>query len=652
MKYFTKSLLVLFCSVYIQILGAHVYASGIAVPSATHFMNMEYSVNGLPVPILPEVGSVKFENLPGNLPVTFVHLSKSFEGVVAMAWILSASPGTVFILIVIIVFLLLWNFIDYQKYKKKLNTSNQQLKLREQKDKEIIDKLFSQISQDIRTPLNGIVGMTELLRQMPATEKQEECLNIIAVSSNNLVAVVSDLFEFSRFGRNDPVLEKISFSIHDIIAEVSDILSDKINEKRLQLITFIDPAIPYFLSGDPIKLRQILLIIVRHAVHRTPKGEIQLFTEFVRSSGQQYELKFRIKDNGPEISMNEQVNVFTDNNFELSYLDFLNPENPHKFLLIKRIVNLMGGQAGIESATGNGVTYWFTVSLEKVNEDISKQKQSGFDLHDLNILILDENNSSRAIFRKYLRFFGCTFSEAESIEKAKVILQQDQVFDVILYCLNTQNQDVSEFGQLFNEESHQSRPKFILISSTGYLISPSQMRKLGFDAYLNKPVKLTDLYTAIIDVAPERFKSKLGDYNKATPPGIESVLNILLVEDNLINEKVAVATLSRLGHKVDTAANGKIAVHKFVEKQYDIILMDIQMPEMDGIEATICIRELERNNTLRPRTLIVALTAISRPEDKDHCMRAGMDDYIIKPFRYDELIRVLSLQKPKTKLYE
>lgn len=559
--------------------------------------------------------------------------------------IISQANELIPFLLVLICLLLVWIIIENVGWRRKLKKQELSIRQRELKDQAIIERLFGQISQDIRTPLNGIVGMTELLKQLPFSEKQEEYINLIAVSSINLETVVSDLTEYSKFAKTEPVLEKVSLSIHDIVAETSDALLDSVLEKRLHFNTFVDPSVPFYLIGDPVRLRQVILAICRHAIHRTPRGEVYVSVETHRTTANNIELKFKVKDHGEEISKADIETMLSEVNPKLTYLDFLDTNSLEKFQIIKQIIEVMGGQLGVETTSGTGTNYWFTAAFTKSINEHHPSPES-FKLSGLHLLLFDENSVSRNIFRKYLDFFNCTYTEADSIESVKNCFAtsnpRQQAIDVVLLVVNNQATPIEEFRNVLTKSGYEG--KIIMISNTAYILSTSTMLEMGFSLYLNKPVKLLSLYNALVEVAHTKLQINWDYPKKPVFPKSESNKKILLVEDNLINEKVAVATLSRLGFVVDTAPNGLVALQKFKESTYDLIFMDIQMPEMDGIEATIQIREYERVHALTHPTPIIALTAISHPKDKERCKLVGMNDYIVKPFRIDDLARILTIR--------
>lgn len=548
----------------------------------------------------------------------------------------------------IVALLLLLSYRDRRACKRKFEEASRKLQEKEKKSKEIIEKFFRTVSHDIRTPLNGIIGITELLKQSELSEKQQEYVNLISVSANHLTAVITDLMDFYAFEKPTSIAQSSVFSIHEVVGEVSDLLIEKVNQKRLIFNTHIDTRIPFYLKGDLQRLRLLLLNFLKTSLYHTIRGEIMVQVELIRRFDKNVELRFHIADTGSPFP-EEEIRAFLREGQEItveesSFLDYLDPSNRQKLALAQRMLEYLGGSLALESKQGFTNAYWFSLIFEDVTDTQKSYSQQLQPLSTLKVLLIDLNSSSRAIYRQYLQYFKTIFEETDSIEKGRAMLElasnQGMPFHAVIISEDDGKEETLQFARLLKTNPLFNQPAMILLCGNPEMISTQEQIIKNFHALISKPVKINDLYQALSGLIKKESSSTSGSASATITPS----LKILLAEDNLINEKVAVATLERLGHSVDTAANGAIAVQKFLEKKYDLIIMDVLMPEMDGLEATRRIRELERLQPSRGHTRIVALTAESHPDDRTRCLQAGMDDFITKPFKHEELLKILNFE--------
>ncbi len=549
----------------------------------------------------------------------------------------------------IIILLLYLSYRDRRACRRKYEEATLKLRAKEQKSKEIIEKFFRTVSHDIRTPLNGIIGITELLKQSELTEKQQEYVNLISVSSNQLTAVITDLMDFYAFEKPSAPASESVFSIHEVVGEVSDLLIEKVNQKHLTFNTHIDTRIPFYLKGDLMRLRLLLLNLLRTSLYHTQKGEIVVQVDLIRRFDRNVEVKIHIADTGSPFSeddMKSFIRVDLDNKKEEegSFLDYLDPSNRQKLALARRMVEYLGGTLAMESRPGFNNAFWFSLIFEDVTDTQKKYTERLVPLSNLKVLLIDMNAGSRAIYRQYLQYFKVRFEETDTQEKAQTLLEiagnTGDPFQVVVISEDDGKEENAQFARLLKTNPIFNQPGVILLCGNPEMLSSKEADLKNFNTIINKPVKFNDLYQALATFV------KSGGVAKSSETGgsASAKLRILLAEDNLINEKVAVATLERLGHNVETAPNGALAVQKFIEKKYDLIIMDVLMPEMDGLEATRRIRELERLQPSRGHTRIVALTAEAHPDDRARCLQAGMDDYITKPFKHEELLKILNFE--------
>ncbi|MGC8865635.1 MAG: response regulator [Bacteroidales bacterium] len=548
----------------------------------------------------------------------------------------------------IVALLLILSYRDRRAYRRKYEEAKLKLQEKEKKTKEIIEKFFRSVSHDIRTPLNGIIGITELLKQSELTEKQQEYVNLISVSANHLTAVITDLMDMYIFERPNSIIQTSVFSIHEVVGEVSDLIIEKVNQKRLIFNTHIDPRIPFYLKGDLPRLRILLLNFLKTSLYNTQRGEIMVQVELLRRFEHKVELRFHIADTGSPFP-EEEISAFLREGQEIiieesSFLDYLDPSNRQKIVMARKMLEYLGGTLALESKQGFNNAYWFSLIFNDVTDTQKNYVNQLQPLSNLKVLLIDLNSSSRAIYRQYLQYLKTIFEETDSIEKARVMLEMasnlGEPFHVVLLSEGEDLEETIQFVRLVKTNPLYNQPTLILLCGNPELLSAQDQLVRSFNAIISKPVKFNDLYQALAGLIKKDTSNLSSTASKSPNPS----LKILLAEDNLINEKVAVATLERLGHSVDTAANGAIALQKFLEKKYDLIIMDLLMPEMDGLEATRRIRELERLQPSRGHTRIVALTAESHPDDRIRCLQAGMDDYITKPFKHEELLKILNFE--------
>lgn len=503
---------------------------------------------------------------------------------------------------------------------------------------------LANMSHEIRTPMNGIMGMTEILKQTKLTKEQIEYLDVINTSSNNLLSIINDILDFSKIEAGKIVLEQTPVNISEIIGEIADILVFKAEHKKIELITYTKVDVKYQLLGDPVRLKQIIINFANNAVKFTPEGgEVVISAEVVRTIFDEVELLFKVKDTGVGISEEGMGKLFKP----FSQVD---PSTTRKYggtglglIIAKRLSNQMNGDVSVESEVGKGSTFSFTAKLKM---DMNKPfEEPEIELSGLNALILDDNETNIRILQKYLSFWGCTSKAAtcayDAFEMLKESYETGKIFDFVLSDYMMPDIDGYGFVKMVRNNPQTRDTVMILLSSMTQLSLKKEFKKAGYQAYLYKPVRLDQLKRTLMHVLFSEESVKEEEKKISKPSSKMRSVEILLAEDNIINQKVALTVLNKMGHHIDVAENGLEAVQLFEKKKYDIILMDVQMPVMNGLEAARIIREYENEKKLK-ETPIISMTANAMKADMEKSLEAGMNDFISKPFKQEQLIETLT----------